>query len=93
MIFSLEKSVLKANLFAWKNVATLNYSLEKMGLYAKKCKTHKFLPVYQYKCKYMKSEKSAIIPTKNEASNSIYFLSNKILGLIECAENPAMVLA
>ena len=31
------------------------------------------MPVYQYKYKYMKSEKSAIIPTKNEASNRIQF--------------------
>lgn len=30
-------------------------------------------PVYQYKCRFLKSEKSAIIPTKNEASNSIEF--------------------
>ena len=30
-------------------------------------------PVYQYKCRFLKSEKSAIIPTKNEISNRIQF--------------------
>ena len=30
-------------------------------------------PVYQYKCRFLKSEKSAIIPTKNEVSNRIQF--------------------